>query len=145
MLCVWLISGKNSAADTSQRKRPMPFYIVYDPPQSNGPFLIGNRPGGKDKEFATYMLAADRMSQIGKAARKLCVIWQFTNLADANSHCITIRQNRRVAVVVTVKKKPPEGGLLAHRAVGQPSVGRPEVPVEPDVSEPPDGAAPPLP
>ena len=111
----------------------MPFFIVYDPPgEGNGPYLIGNRKGSRDKEFANYYQAAKRLGQCGKSAKNCSKIHEFSNLADATSHCVTMRDARRSKVIVTTKKKPPEGGLLAHRVIGDQSVGLPEL--APDVS-----------
>lgn len=113
----------------------MPYFIVYDPPgEGNGPYLIGNRKGSRDKQFGSVTMAERRLRECGRSARNCSKIHQFDNLADATSYCVTMRDARRSKVIVTVKKKPPEGGSLAHRVAGGQSVGLPAAGAAPDVS-----------
>lgn len=90
----------------------MPFFLVYDPPASNGPYLIGTVKGGRCKQFETHGAALKRLRQVGRSARNLTTMRQFDNLADATSHCVHIKQQRRLATPVTYKtKRAPEGAL----------------------------------
>lgn len=104
----------------------MPFFLVYDPPNSTGPYLIGDRKGSREKQFPTFSAAEYRLRQIGRTARSHTMARQFTNLADANSYCITIRQARRTDVVVTQKSPPRRAVVPSEEA--QPRVGRPVSP-----------------
>ena len=130
----------------------MPFFIVYDPPwPGNSPYLIGDRKGSREKQFNSYSMAAYRLRQCGRSARNCSTIREFDCMADATSFVVHERYVRRQAminnVVVTTKKKPPEGGLLAHRVVGDQSVGLPElavplVSVEPVLVDEPESVEP---
>lgn len=82
----------------------MPYFLVYDPPDQNGPYLIRQRKKGPQelKEFSSLSLANQRMREVGQAIRKLTKIREFSSHSVAQSWCVGEREARM--------KKPAEAG-----------------------------------
>lgn len=82
----------------------MPYFLVYDPPDQNGPYLIRQRKKGPQelKEFSRLWMAEQRMREIGTAIRQLTTIHFFHSHAVAQSWCAEQRELRM--------KKPAEAG-----------------------------------
>lgn len=84
------------------------FFLVYDPPVSNGPYLIGQHKGSKDKTFPNYSRALHRHRQLGTAVRNVTKIHEFDNLADATGYCVYIREMRVKAAAARALEPLPD-------------------------------------